>query len=83
MNSTNVPRQIAGAQIGCNPHAIRGGIRFLEIEQAGKMIASVRNCLASQRVEDFLEVLFAALSLVYFVAAVGFAGVLLGNAFCS
>lgn len=46
-------------------------------------VSAVRIALTSKKTENFLEGFFAVLSIIYFVAAATFAGVLVGNAFGS
>ena len=46
-------------------------------------VSEVRIALTSKKTENFLEGFFAVLSIIYFVAAATFAGVLVGNAFGS
>jgi hypothetical protein len=46
-------------------------------------VSAVRIALTSKKTENILEGFFAVLSIIYFVAAATFAGVILGNAFGS
>jgi hypothetical protein len=78
MSSKRFLHEVVGTGIDRETGAV--GMRNLKITEAGKASAAVRWYLTSQRVDDFLETLFAVLSVVYCVAAAGFAGVLLGNA---
>jgi hypothetical protein len=46
-------------------------------------VSAVRIALTSKKTENILEGFFAVLSIIYFVAAATFAGVIVGNAFGS
>ena len=78
MNSKRISHEVVSSGIDCEAHALE--IRNLEIVKARRTSAAACSYLASQSVEEFLEELFALLALIYFVAAAGFAGILLGNA---
>ncbi|HYY27034.1 MAG TPA: hypothetical protein VE860_03770 [Chthoniobacterales bacterium] len=78
MNSRRIFHEVVSRGIDSEAQAL--AIRNLEVAKARRTSAVLCRYLTSQRVEEFLEALFALLSLVYCVAAAGFAGILLGNA---
>ena len=72
MNSRRVSQEVVSWEID-------RAMPYLEAYKARRISAAASRFLTSQKVEEFLEVLFALLSLIYCAAAVGFAGVLLGT----